>query len=35
VGESEGVLSLVFSKGRDVAGDGIVKMVDELEAAHA
>jgi FkbH-like protein len=34
-GESDGVLSLAFRKGRAVAGDGIVRIVDELEAAHA
>jgi FkbH-like protein len=34
-GESDDVLSLVFRRGRAIADDGIVTMVDELEAAHA
>jgi FkbH-like protein len=34
-GESDGVLSLVFCSGRAIADDGIVRMVDELEGAHA
>jgi len=34
-GESDGVLSLVFRSGHGIADDGIVTMVDELEAANA
>ncbi len=34
-GESDGVLSLVFHGGRSIRNDGIVTMVDELEAANA
>jgi FkbH-like protein len=34
-GESDGVLSLVFRSGRAIADDGIVTMVNELEAANA
>jgi FkbH-like protein len=34
-GESDGVLSLVFRSGRAIADDGIVTVVDELEAANA
>jgi FkbH-like protein len=34
-GESDGVLSLVFRRGTALADDGIVTMVDELEAANA
>jgi FkbH-like protein len=34
-GESDGVLSLVFHGGCSIRNDGIVTMVDELEAAHA
>jgi FkbH-like protein len=35
IGESDGVLSLVFRRGTALADDGIVTMVDELEAANA
>ena len=35
IGDSDGVLSLVFRRGNSLADDGIVTMVDELEAANA